>query len=55
LEPEVKEINRLTQTAYEHLVKGLPATGCPKTDLEAGFMCGVQHVLAKLREGFVIG
>lgn len=47
-------INRLSQSAYASLAKGLPDQGCPKTELEAGFMCGVQHVLKKLREGFVV-
>lgn len=37
------------------LTKGMPISGCPKNELEAGFMAGIQHVLTKLRDGFVIG
>lgn len=51
--PEVQELTRLDPTTYLLLTKSLPSVGIPKTDLEAGFMCGVQYVLQKLRDGFV--
>jgi hypothetical protein len=48
------EIIRLTPEVYAQLVKQLPGPLCPKTDLEAGFLLGVQTVLQKLRDGYVM-
>lgn len=50
-------ITRLDKDVYEALVKRLPGigVGTDTTELQAGYQLGVQHVLAILREGFVIG
>lgn len=53
-ETQVVERARLTQTAYAALAKVCPPIARPNTDLEAGYMLGVQFVLQRLREGFVI-
>ena len=48
---------RLSAEQYEILVKTVPgiSVGKDTTDLQAGTRLGVQLVLQKLREGFVIG
>lgn len=51
----VGEISRLSPQAYQSLLKVLPGPALPKTDLEAGYLLGIQRVLQSLREGFVIG
>lgn len=45
---------RLSTDAYAALVKKCPRAGCPSTDLEAGYLLGVQFVLMQLRDGFTI-
>lgn len=52
-----KIVHRLSQEAYESLTKQLGGIGVGKdtTPLQAGYMLGVQDVLRKLREGFVVG
>jgi len=47
---------RLNTTAYEALEKqlGLPVPSVTTTDIQAGYMLGVQHVLVLLRKGFVV-
>ena len=48
---------RLDQEAYTQLTKQLGGIGVGQDTppLQAGYMLGVQEVLRKLREGFVIG
>lgn len=48
---------RLDAEQYEALVKTVPgiSVGKDTTELQAGIQLGVQLVLQKLREGFVIG
>jgi len=50
-------IHRLSDEVYDNLVSNFPNILVTKetTDIQAGYMLGVQAVLAKLREGFVIG
>lgn len=51
-------VTRLNSEDYTRLLQNLQAKGKPtmtKDPLEAAFMLGMQHVLEKLREGFVIG
>jgi hypothetical protein len=55
----VEHIRRLTTEDYAELEKTIPGYGGPvvlqgTTELQAGFMLGVQAVLAKLREGYVV-
>lgn len=57
-ETVVEHIRRLTQEDYTELEKAIPGYGGPvvlqgTTELQAGYMLGVQAVLAKLRDGFV--
>jgi hypothetical protein len=57
--PVVEHIRRLTDEDYAELEKAIPGYGGPvvlqgTTELQAGFMLGVQAVLAKLREGYVV-
>ena len=50
------ELHRLSTDAYEQLLKVLPGPAVDN-DLSAhraGFLLGIQHVLQKLREGFVV-
>ena len=48
---------RLSQAAYEELERQLPMpfVGKESTELQAGFMLGVQHVLRTLRNGYTVG
>lgn len=48
------ELMRLTPEVYAQFAKQLPAPSCPTTDLEAGYMLGIQVALQKLRDGFVM-
>lgn len=55
-EPKVTEVVILNKDIYKKLEEQLPApapTGTT-TDIQAGYLLGVQYVLKKLREGFVI-
>lgn len=45
---------RLSPDAFAALKKRLPRPGCPSTDLEAGYLLGVQAALELLRDGFTI-
>lgn len=50
----------LTKTQYDKLVKDIGAVAVPfsgqaTTEQQAGFMLGIQFVLLKLREGYVVG
>lgn len=55
-EPKVTEVVILNKDIYKKLEEQLPAPSPSgtTTDIQAGFLLGVQHVLKKLREGFVI-
>ena len=51
-------VTRLNSEDYARLLHNLQAKGkstMTKDPLEAAYMLGMQHVLEKLREGFVIG
>ena len=52
-----QQLARLDHETYRALAAGFPAVhvSTTTTDLQAGFQLGVQAVLEKLREGFVIG
>lgn len=54
--PQVAVVHRLSQDAYDQLAKTVPG---PAVDNEvsahrAGYLLGIQHILQKLREGFVV-
>lgn len=51
------EEHRLSAESYEQLVKQLPgiAVSNETSALQAGYQLGMQLVLKKLREGFVVG
>lgn len=56
--PKVVELHRLSQESYGKLEKELPAMPFVTADTtahQAGFLLGVQLVLAKLRTGYVVG
>jgi hypothetical protein len=44
---------RLSPDVYAQLLKQMPGLYSPKTELEAGYLLGVQFTLQKLRDGFV--
>lgn len=48
--------HRLSQDAYAALTKQLPSAAVDNevSAHRAGFLLGIQHVLQKLREGFVV-
>lgn len=53
-----KEFHRLTLDQYADLEKAVNVStfvGADTTPLQAGYQLGIQHVLAKLRSGFVVG
>lgn len=54
--PPAKTVYRLERGQYNELVKKLPlpVPSDNTTDIQAGYLLGVQHVLAKLREGFTV-
>lgn len=47
--------HRLTVDQYKAFEKSLPGLGEPRTDLQAGYLLGIQHALKVLRDGWVIG
>lgn len=50
--------HRLSKEAYDQLCKELPGKGLPvmtKDPLECATLLGMQIVLQKLRDGFVVG
>lgn len=49
-----KEFHRMSEEAYKQLVAQLPKLGMPREGIEAATLVGVQMVLNKLRDGFVI-
>lgn len=51
---QVKQVIRLAPEVYKTLAGQLPKPSCPKDPIEAGFQCGIQYVLEKLRAGFVV-
>ena len=53
---QIRYLNRMSPEAYAVLDKKVRVVGAlPKTELEAGFLAGMEHVLRTLREGYVIG
>ena len=55
---DTTSVHRLTPEAYQQLCSQLQAKGVPvmpSDPLQAAYLLGMQHVLQKLREGFVIG
>ena len=54
-ETELYQVHRLSAEAYAQLESRLPNIGLPRTPEEAAYQVGMQHVLAELRKGFVIG
>lgn len=57
MENKPKELNRLTKENYQELAKNFrPIRPTSETtQIEVGYALGVQAVLEKLREGWVIG
>ena len=53
---QIKTIVRLNTAVYDNLVRQLPkvVVTSATTAHEAGFLLGVQAVLQKLREGYVV-
>jgi hypothetical protein len=54
---QVKEVHRLSSEAYAQLTKLVPTIAVTNdtATLQAGYQLGIQLVLQKLREGFVVG
>jgi hypothetical protein len=53
---QVTQYGVLTQAVYASLAANFPiVVNRETTDIQAGYHLGVQAVLQKLREGFVIG
>lgn len=54
-EPLTEVFSRMNYEVYEYFERTVSNTSVASstTDLEAGFKLGVQHVLAKLRNGYV--
>lgn len=50
--PEPIVIHQLSYHKVQQLEKTFPQIAIPKTELEAGYLLGVQAVLKKLRDGF---
>ena len=53
LTKEVTKV-RIEQAVFDALVKELPKPCVPKSDLEAGVLLGVQMVLERIRQGWVV-
>jgi hypothetical protein len=52
---EVVKLHRLNKDQYDQLVKQIGIRLAPPNDgIQAGVMVGVQMVLEKLRDGFVV-
>jgi len=47
-------LTRIKQDVYEALASRLMKPTCPKTELEAAYSLGIQHVLEQIREGWVV-
>lgn len=53
---QTRYLNRMSPEAYAVLDKKARVVGAlPKTELEAGFLAGMEYVLRLLREGYVVG
>jgi hypothetical protein len=52
----VREVYRFTPETLRHLKSKLPRPGvdATTTDLKAGFLLGIQHVLGMLEEGWTV-
>lgn len=57
MDEEIQEVVVLSQEQYKRLEGQViaPTANSNTTDIQAGFMLGVQHVLKLLREGYVSG
>ena len=57
VEPTIVEWHKLSMASYEQLEKKCPAAlvGDSTTDIQAGYMLGVQYVLMLLRDGYRVG
>lgn len=57
IKPTTEITHRLSEEAYGQLTKGMPGIAVTNetTERQMGFQLGIQYVLQKLREGFVIG
>lgn len=53
--PVKTEFTRMTPDVYQDFAKRFPGPARPADAFEAGYLLGVQMVLQKLREGYVIG
>lgn len=49
------QFTRMTNEVYLDFAKRFPGPARPADAFEAGYLLGVQMVLQKLREGYVIG
>lgn len=56
-EDTIQVFHRLSLDAYRQLEKSIPPPTPTNdtSDIRAGFLLGVQHVLKALRDGFVVG
>lgn len=55
--PRTVTVTRLTREVYDNFEKSLNGNGfvtATTTDLQAGFMLGINHALRMLREGITI-
>lgn len=53
-EIKVVEKVRIEQNVFDALAKELPKPCVPKSELEAGVLLGVQMVLERIRQGWVV-
>lgn len=55
-EPSVNIVTkvRIEQNVFDALAKELPKPCVPKSELEAGVLLGVQMVLERIRQGWVV-
>ncbi len=51
-ETKIVEHHRLSAAMLQQIEKEVPHVVIPKTELEAGFLLGVQFILKKLRDGY---
>lgn len=51
--PIVKTYYQMSEPVYKALEKSLLPPSAPTNPIEAGFLLGIQHVLIKLRAGYI--
>ena len=51
-ETKVVEHHRLNAAMLAHIERDVPQIAIPKTELEAGFLLGIQYIIKKLRDGY---